>query len=118
MTPTKLVRVEEGKRPLTLVEAIHVTRALNVGWGELIEAATLDALTTTGHSPAPNSKPVKHEILTEREQQILDLVSEDLGNAEIAQRLHLTVATVKYHVSRILLKLNVNSRVQAARWRT
>ncbi|WP_329185376.1 response regulator transcription factor [Actinacidiphila glaucinigra] len=52
--------------------------------------------------------------LTERERTVLLLVAEGLSNADIAGRMHLGTGTVKDHVSAILTKLQVGSRVQAA----
>ena len=52
--------------------------------------------------------------LTAREIEVLRLVAEGLGDKEIAQRLHLSVAAVKYHVSNILSKLAVSNRTEAA----
>ncbi|MGN6325696.1 response regulator [Pseudolysinimonas sp.] len=52
--------------------------------------------------------------LTPRERDVLAAVGEGLTNAEIARALHLSPATVKDHVSAVLLKLGVSGRVQAA----
>ncbi|MET7487217.1 response regulator transcription factor [Streptomyces sp. NPDC005538] len=54
------------------------------------------------------------ERLTERERTALVLVAEGLSNTQIARRMHLSTATVKDHVSAVLTKLEVGSRVQAA----
>jgi len=54
------------------------------------------------------------EPLTEREEEVLVLVAEGLSNRGVAERLHVSETTVRTHVSRILAKLGVKNRVQAA----
>lgn len=56
------------------------------------------------------------DSLTEREREVLRLVAEGLSNKEIAQALTITVRTADFHVSNILRKLGVISRVEAAVW--
>jgi len=53
------------------------------------------------------------EILTEREQDVLKLMVDGYNNAEIAENLVVSLSTVKYHVSNILMKLGVDNRVAA-----
>ncbi|MEE4591163.1 response regulator transcription factor [Streptomyces sp. DSM 41524] len=52
--------------------------------------------------------------LTQREREILALVGEGLTNRQIGQRLYLAEKTVKNHISRLLAKLGVERRIQAA----
>lgn len=52
--------------------------------------------------------------LTEREREILALIGEGLTNRQIGQRLYLAEKTVKNHISRLLAKLGVERRIQAA----
>ncbi|MEV4919233.1 response regulator transcription factor [Streptomyces tirandamycinicus] len=52
--------------------------------------------------------------LSEREREVLDLIGEGLTNRQIGKRLYLSEKTVKNHISRLLSKLGVERRVQAA----
>ncbi|WFP61738.1 response regulator transcription factor [Mesorhizobium sp. WSM4904] len=67
-----------------------------------------DLLQPTGRKPDPLSQ------LTGREAEILRLVAEGLSNKEVAARLSLQEKTVKHHMTRVLAKLNVRNRTEAA----
>lgn len=55
-----------------------------------------------------------HNRLTERELEVLELVADGKSNKEIARALIISVSTVKAHVSSLIHKLGVNSRIDAA----
>jgi DNA-binding NarL/FixJ family response regulator len=54
--------------------------------------------------------------LTPREVEILQLVAQGLSNSELAERLWVSDQTVKFHLSNVYRKLNVESRAKASRW--
>ncbi|MEU9082354.1 response regulator transcription factor [Streptomyces sp. NPDC048357] len=64
-------------------------------------------------TPAPETAAAVAS-LTPREREVLSALGEGLSNAEIAQRLEMAEATAKTHVSRLLGKLELRSRLQAA----
>lgn len=64
--------------------------------------------------PDPDQYEPTPDVLTERELEVLRLVTHGLSNQEISVQLNITLKTVKAHVSSILQKLGVENRVQAA----
>jgi DNA-binding CsgD family transcriptional regulator len=54
--------------------------------------------------------------LSQREDEVLALVAEGLTNAQVAQRLHVSANTVKFHLKNIYQQLNVTNRTEASRW--
>src|SRR5207248_10271747 len=75
----------------------------------------LAAMTQRLDQEASKSEPYKVE-LTERERSVLALLAQGMTNQEIAEVLVIEAGTVKNHVHNILKKLNVSSRVAAARY--
>src|SRR5439155_4157510 len=65
---------------------------------------------------AKRGRPPHPDILTPREWEVLALVRERLTNEGIAERLGITAAGAKYHVSEILSKLGLATREEAAAW--
>ena len=79
---------------------------------ELIARITrlVDRPRSNGDGPRSNGKL---EVLTQRENEVLDLLAEGLRQEEIADRLVISPKTVATHIQRILSKLEVRSRAQA-----
>ncbi len=63
---------------------------------------------------AENQQPIEPYNLTERELEVLQLIVEGCSNAVIADKLFITIGTVKTHVRNILNKLSADDRTQAA----
>ncbi|MCX5011674.1 response regulator transcription factor [Streptomyces sp. NBC_00555] len=97
-------------------ELIEAVRTVARGEGLIAPAVTrrLIAEFATPARPARPAAPPALETLTRREREVLSCLGEGLSNAEIAVRLEMAEATVKTHVSRLLGKLELRSRVQAA----
>jgi DNA-binding NarL/FixJ family response regulator len=75
---------------------------------DLVDRYALAAPST----PARQAPGPELDRLTQREVEVLDLIATGLTNAQIAQRLVLSEATVKTHITRILAKLGLRDRVQ------
>ena len=80
---------------------------------DLDDHAVRGLLTALGRSDAPRVLPDELARLTDRELTVLRAIATGASNAEIAEELFVSIATVKTHVARILAKLGVRDRVQA-----
>lgn len=99
--------------PTQLIEAV---RAASAG-GAVISPVTTRRLVDhllTARSVRNTAIPAALEALTGREREVLGLVALGCSNREIASRLTISELTAKTHVSRLLAKLEVSSRGQAA----
>jgi DNA-binding NarL/FixJ family response regulator len=97
--------------PEQLIEAIRV-----VAGGDALLAPSVTRLVIeelARRPPSTTSAPEPPAALTEREREVLLLVAQGLTNAEIAARIYVSEATVKTHVSRVLMKLGLRDRVHA-----
>ncbi|MFB9923751.1 response regulator [Amycolatopsis halotolerans] len=95
-----------------LIEAVRLVAA---GEGVLAPQVTKRLIAAFASTPAePSPAPTGLTDLTEREREVLGCLGAGLSNAEIGARLYIGEATVKTHVSRVLAKLGLRSRVQAA----
>ncbi|MGW6477914.1 response regulator [Streptomyces sp. NPDC055059] len=100
-------QLADGVRVVAQGEALlapSVTRRLITEFSKLSEIPKLPAVANPGAFGG----------LTERETEVLVLIAQGLSNAEIAERLVVAESTIKTHVSRVLVKLGLRDRTQAA----
>jgi DNA-binding CsgD family transcriptional regulator/tetratricopeptide (TPR) repeat protein len=105
----------EVSTPPALTEAFDILDRLGGGPAAALVAERLRSLgerVPRGVRPSTRANPAG---LTAREIEVLQLVVDGLTNGEIAARLFVSDKTVEHHVSRILVKLGVTSRREAAR---
>jgi DNA-binding NarL/FixJ family response regulator len=102
--------------PEDLLSAIRAVASGDAVVAPSVTRRLLDAMAPRLPDPratGPNDTDGRLGRLTEREVEVLTQVAGGLSNAEIAEELHVSEATVKTHVGRILGKLELRDRVQA-----
>jgi DNA-binding NarL/FixJ family response regulator len=98
-------------RPLEeLLSAIRVVAAGEALLAPSVTRRLIAHFSRAGRGTADGDRDFTQ--LTEREHEVLSLVARGLSNAELAETLHLSLPTVKTHVSRILTKLGARDRTQ------
>jgi DNA-binding NarL/FixJ family response regulator len=78
----------------------------------VVQARVLESMCPSIGGPGPRHSPGRLQKLTDREAEVLALIAEGLSNTEIAERLHVSHATVKTHVHRLFLKTGARDRSQ------
>jgi DNA-binding NarL/FixJ family response regulator len=96
--------------PADLRQAIRVVHAGNALLSPSVTRRVIDQFAAQPQAPAVELDRLK--FLTEREREVVGLVGSGLNNDEIAERLFLSPATAKTHVSRSMIKLGVRDRAQ------
>ena len=101
-------------KDVTPEQLVGAVRLVRTGDALLAPAITRRLVQRFAHNDA-EAPPLHRDLatLTPRELEVLGLLAHGLSNAELAARLHLSEATVKTHVARILAKLGLRDRVQA-----
>ncbi|AOR36172.1 DNA-binding response regulator [Streptomyces fodineus] len=96
-------------------DLVSAVRTVASGQSMLDPATTARLMRSLRTDPADSpAVPPELETLSPRERDILALIGDGLTNREIGKRLYLSEKTVKNHISRMLAKLGVQRRVQAA----
>jgi len=94
-----------------LVEAVRAVRAgESVLHPKIIEKLLKQAMAA---KPAETVEPKIKDLLSDREMEMLKLLATGMSNKEIAEKLYLSLRTVKAHMSNIFTKMNVASRSEA-----
>ena len=101
--------------PADLVDAVRRVAAGQPILSPSVTAQLIATVTRPRDEPRQRAAQARLDRLTDRERAVAQAVGEGLTNAEIANRLHLGVATVKTHVGAVFSKLAVTNRVQVAR---
>jgi DNA-binding NarL/FixJ family response regulator len=96
--------------PEELIAAIHTVAG---GEALLSPSVTRRVIERMAREPGLEPQEERLEELTEREREVLELIAAGFTNAEIADRLVIEESTVKTHVKRVLMKLDLRDRVQA-----
>ena len=97
--------------PEKLLDAIRVVASDEALLAPTVTRRLIEAFTARLGEPAFVA-PAALDALTDRERQVLREVARGLSNTEIAERLHMSPATAKTHVSRLLMKLTARDRAQ------
>jgi DNA-binding NarL/FixJ family response regulator len=97
--------------PEELLRAIGVVAAGESLLAPSVTRRLVEAFVRTPEAPA--TPPAELAWLTDREREVLTLIGKGLANHEIAERLFLSMATVKTHVNRVFSKLGLRDRAQA-----
>lgn len=88
--------------------------AISAGAPSSMSPSTASSSAAAGGAVGDPERRAARGDLTAREQDVLDGILQGLSNAELAERLHISVPTVKTHVSSVLAKLGARSRSHAA----
>lgn len=113
-TRVLLAHCLRARSPQSAVDEAQVAFTALDGLGARADAdATAALLRELGASPV-RSRTRAADSLTPRETEVLALLGEGLSNPEIAERLYLSRKTVEHHVARVLAKLGLRSRTEAA----
>ncbi|WP_435210440.1 response regulator [Streptomyces sp. bgisy034] len=95
-------------------DLVSAVRTVAAGQSLLDPSATTRLMARLRAGEQPEPEPDGLPGLTDRERDILALIGEGLTNRQIGRRLYLAEKTVKNHISRLLAKLGVERRIQAA----
>jgi DNA-binding NarL/FixJ family response regulator len=100
--------------PQDILEAVRVVAAGNAMLAPTATRALVERYADPAQHGRSDAARRSLDALAEREREVAELVARGMSNAQIGADLHLTEATVKAYVSRVLAKLDLENRVQIA----
>lgn len=104
--------LHKGSDPSLILQAIQSVQKGKPWFQREFTEELFQAIILTNHSPPTPSV----EMLSRREQEMLQCLAKGMSNKEIAKQLHLSVGTVKVHLSHLFRKLNLRNRKEAAHY--
>lgn len=104
----------KSTRPERLVEAVRAVAAGEPILSPSVTAQLIARVRDEGGDSRRRAALERLEVLTDREREVAVAIGRGWSNAEIAERLYMSVPTVKAHVSRLLTKLDADNRTQVA----
>lgn len=101
-------------KPAHIVEAVKRVHAGEPMLSPAVTTSLIRQVTTREDDAERDEARRRLDVLTERERDVAVAVGKGLSNAQIARELYLSIPTIKAHISRLLVKLNLENRVQIA----
>ncbi|WP_330344288.1 response regulator transcription factor [Streptomyces longwoodensis] len=98
-----------------ILRAVESVLSGDAGLSPSIQRRLLERLSEPAPAPPPPASEPP-DGLTAREAEVLLLIAEGLSNHEIAQKLHVSTATVKTHINNLFAKIGIKDRAQAVRY--
>jgi DNA-binding NarL/FixJ family response regulator len=96
----------------TVIRAIEKVYAGEVWLDRAMIASILNERASHSAAPEPQAETPRIAKLTEREREVIRLLGEGIKNRQIAERLHISEATVRHHLTSVFAKLGVMDRFE------
>jgi two-component system, NarL family, nitrate/nitrite response regulator NarL len=104
--------VSKQKAADTVIRAIEKVYAGEVWLDRAMIASILNDRASTSITPDQNAEAPRIAKLTEREREVIHLIGEGIKNRQIAERMYISEATVRHHLTSVFAKLGVADRFE------
>jgi DNA-binding NarL/FixJ family response regulator len=104
--------VLKQKAAETVIRAIEKVYAGEVWLDRAMIASILNERVNPSATPEQNAQMARIAMLTEREREVIRLIGEGIKNRQIAERMYISEATVRHHLTSIFAKLGVTDRFE------